>query len=178
MATFKFFWTAHRWTGIVVAAVVVTSSVTGFMLLLKKRVDWIQPPTLQGAAGGVEDFITMPELLAVVYAQDNPDFSALDDIVRIDFRPDDRVFKVISKHHYAELQVCAVTGQVLSSGRRRSDLLEDIHDGSFWAGWWHDWAMPVFGVGLAFMTASGLWLWVEPTLRRRRRRRRGEGSGG
>ncbi len=113
MATFKFFWKAHRWTGIVVAAVVVTSTVTGFMLLLKKRIDWIQPPTLQGAAGGAEDSITV-----------------------------------------------------------------DIHDGSFWAGWWHDWVMPVFGVGLAFMTASGLWLWVEPTLRRRRRKRCAEGSGG
>ena len=178
MATFKFFWKAHRWTGIVVAAVVVTSSVTGFMLLLKKRVDWIQPPTLQGAAGGVEDFITVQRLLEVVFAQNDPDFTVPGDIDRIDLRPDDRVFKVISKHHYAELQVCAVTGQVLSRGRRRSDLLEDIHDGSFWAGWWHDWAMPVFGVGLAFMTASGLWLWIEPTLRRRKRRRGLGGSGG
>ena len=77
------------------------------MLLLKKRIGWFQPPTLQGAAGGVED------------------------------------------------------------------LLEDIHDGSFWARWWHDWVMPLFGVGLAFMTASGLWLWIEPTVRGRRRKRRG-----
>ncbi len=117
MPTFKFFWNAHRWTGIVVAAVVVTSSVTGFMLLLKKRVDWIQPPTLQGAAGGAEDFITVQSLLDVVFAQDNPEFSVPADIDRIDLHPSDRVFKVISKHHYAELQVCAVTGRVMSSGR-------------------------------------------------------------
>ncbi len=176
MASFKFFWNAHRWTGIVVAAVVVTSSLTGFLLLLKKRVDWIQPPTLQGAAGGAEDIITMQELLEVVHTQDNPDFRTLADIERIDFRPDERVFKVISKHHHSELQVCAVTGRVMSTGRRRSDLLEDVHDGSFWAGWWHDWVMPLFGVGLVFMTASGLWLWIEPT-GRRRKRRRGVGSG-
>ena len=178
MATFKFFWKAHRWTGIVVAAVVLASSGTGFLLLLKKRVDWIQPPTLQGAAGGADEFITMQQLLDVVHAQDNPDFATLADIDRIDFRPDDRVFKVISKHHQSELQVCAVTGRVMSTGRRRSDLLEDIHDGSFWAGWWHDWAMPLFGVGLVFMTGSGLWMWIEPTLRRRKRRRGVGASGG
>ncbi len=120
----------------------------------------------------------MQRLLEVVYTQEHPDFRELGDIERIDFRPDDRIFKVISKHHYSELQVCAVTGRVMSSAWRPSDLIEDIHDGSFWAGWWHDWAMPLFGVGLVFMTASGLWLWIEPTLRRRKRRRRVGESGG
>ncbi len=97
MPTFKFFWKAHKWTGIVVATVVVTTSVTGFMLLLKKRVDWIQPPTLPGAAGGTEDFITVQTLLDVVFAHNNPDFRVPGDIDRIDLRPDRRVFKVISK---------------------------------------------------------------------------------
>ena len=45
MSSFKFFWTTHKWTGIVIAILLVMSSITGFLLLIKKDFDWIQPPT-------------------------------------------------------------------------------------------------------------------------------------
>ncbi len=172
MRSFKPFWNAHKWTGLCVALLLVTTSVTGFGLLLKKRVGWIQPPTFVGAAGGVDDFISNQRLFEVVFGLDHPDFTTLDDIDRVDFRPGERVFKVRSRHNYAEIQVCAVTGDVLNLAWRPSDLLESIHDGSFWAGWFHDWVMPVYSGALLFMVGSGLWLWIEPKLYRRRRLRR------
>ena len=169
---FKFFWTTHKWAGIILAVIFTCTSVTGFMLLIKKKVDWIQPATQKDAEGQIEDFISTQEMFDIVLAQDHPDFRSLDDVDRVDFRPDNRVFKVHSKYHYAEIQVGAVTGEVLDVALRPSDLLEDLHDGSFFAVWVHEWLMPAAAAGLLFMVCSGLWLWIEPMVRRSRRKRR------
>ena len=169
---FKFFWTTHKWTGIILALVFACTSVTGFMLLIKKKVDWIQPPTQKDAEGPVEDFISTPEMFRIVLDQNHPDFQSFEDIDRVDFRPGKRVFKVQSVHHHAEIQVGAITGEVLSVATRPSDLLENIHDGSFFADWVHEWIMPIVAVGLLFMVFSGLWLWIEPMVRRSRRKKR------
>ena len=112
MKTFKFFWTTHKWTGIVLAAVFSVTAVTGFLLLVKKKYEWIQPPTISGEAGGVEDFITTQELFEIVLAQGHPEFQSMDDIDRVDFRPGKRVFKVRS-NSFHEIQIDAVTGAVL-----------------------------------------------------------------
>jgi len=172
MSTFKFFFTTHKWAGIILSLAFTCTATSGFLLLIKKKVDWIQPPTLKGAEGGVAEFITNQRLFETVFAQNHQDFRSLEDIERVDFRPGKRVFKVRSEHHHSEIQVCAVTGEVLSVKWRMSDLLETIHDGSFFVGWIHDWFMPAFAVALLFMVFSGLWLWIEPMLRKRRRKRR------
>jgi len=172
MKTYKLFWTTHKWTGIILSIFFLSLSATGFMLLIKKKVDWIQPPTQKDAAGEPADFIGTQELFEIVFAQGHPDFRTMEDIDRVDFRPGKRVFKVRSEHHHAELQIGAVTGEVLSESWRPSDLLENIHDGSFYAGWIHEWVMPIVAIGLMFLVFSGLWLWIEPSVRKRRRKRR------
>ncbi len=172
MKTFKFFWTTHKWTGICLSLIFAGSATTGFLLLIKKQSDWIQPPTMEAAEGTIEDFITMEELFESVLRQGHPDFTSLEDIDRVDFRPGRRIHKVRSKHNWSEFQVDAVTGEVLSGRNiRRSDLIEQLHDGSFFGEWVHTWFMPAVSISLLFLTFSGLWLWIEPTLRRRRRRR-------
>ena len=172
MRTFKFFWTTHKWTGIVLSAVFLCTAATGFTLLIKKKVDWIQPPTMKGESGTLEDFISVPDLFNAVLAQGHADFASPEDVDRVDFRPGKRVFKVQSIRNHTEMQVCAVTGNVLHIDTRRSDLLENIHDGSFFGEWAHTWLMPVTCLGLAFLSLSGLWLWIEPTVRKRRRKSR------
>ncbi len=177
MRSFKFFWNAHKWTGIVLSGVFVYMAATGFLLLMKKRSGWIQSPTRSGAAGEVADFIGPRRLFEVILDQDHPDFRSAADVERVDLRPHDRVFRVHSEHHHSEMQICAVTGEVLEVSWRRSDLIEDIHDGSFFADWYHDWAMPGVSGALSFMAFSGWWLWLAPKLRRRRRMRAGTSGG-
>jgi len=172
MNLFKLFRTTHKWTGIILSVVFVYMSATGFLLLIKKRNAWIQPPTQRGAEGGVEDFITVQRLFDVLRAQNHPDFTSVKDIERIDFRPGKRAFKVHSEHHHSEIQVCAVTGKVLSVSWRPSDLFENIHDGSFVAAWFHDWIMPAVSAGLLFLVLSGWWLWLDPKLRKRKAEQR------
>jgi len=168
---YRFFRDAHKWTGLVLGVVILNIAVTGFLLLIKKDVDWIQPPTLKGAPGGVESFIDNQALFAAVFAQGHPDFHDLDDIDRVDFRPGKRVFKVRSEHHHSEMQVDAVTGEVLSVSVRRSDLIENLHDGSLFGDPAHEWLMPATSLGLLLLLGSGLYLWLQPRIRRSRRRR-------
>lgn len=174
MRSFKFFWNTHKWTGILLSSVLATTAVTGFLLLLKKDFGWIQPPTSVGTEGEPGDFISFAALLEAASASGHPDFAELSDIDRIDVRPGKRVAKVRSAHNHSEVQIDLVTGAVLGAGvmRRNSDLIEQIHDGSFFGDAVHSWFMPAVSVGLLFMVCSGLWLWYEPKLRRRRRRRR------
>ena len=170
MKLYRFFWNTHRWTGIILALVFLNLAGTGFLLLKKKDYAWVQPPVQKGASGGVADFITLQELFQIVFNQGHPDFRSLEDIDRVDFRPEHRVHKVRSRHHHSEIQVDAVTGGVLSVDWRPSDLLESLHDGSFFAGWVHEWFMPVVPFGLLFLSGSGLYLWLAPKIRRRRHR--------
>jgi uncharacterized iron-regulated membrane protein len=145
---------------------------TGFLLLAKKDYAWIQPPTQRATAGETKDFASLQQVLASVFAERHPDFGTLGDIERIDFRPGRRVHKVHSVRNHSEFQVDAVTGTVLGPARcRTSDLIEQLHDGSFYGEWAHAWLMPVAALALLFLVVSGIYIWLAPILKRRRRRR-------
>ena len=42
----------HHWGSILIALPLATVLVTGVLLLLKKDLDWIQPPTIKGEQAG------------------------------------------------------------------------------------------------------------------------------
>ena len=172
MNTFKLFWDLHKWTGIAISVVVVVTSVTGFLLLLKKEFAWIQPSTQQGEAGPPSAYISSERLFDVVLDQEHPDFRSLEDVDRVDLRPGKHVAKVRSERNDTEIQVCMTTGRVLSVDVRRSDWLERLHDGSMIGKPFHDYVMPVVALALLFLVFSGLWLWLEPIVKRARRRAR------
>lgn len=174
MKTFKFFWNTHKWAGIIAALIIANISITGFLLLIKKQSDWIQPPTMKGQAGEISDFITNQQMFEALFGAGHPDFRTLDDIERVDFRPDKRVFKVRSNHNWSEIQIDAMTGEVLSIDIRRSDFIEQLHDGQLIAGWFHGWIMPAVAVTLLFLVFSGLWMWIEPMVKRKKRRESGK----
>lgn len=167
MRLFQFFWTTHKWTGVALAIVFLNVAATGFLLLMKQRFDWVQPPTRRGVEGALADVIPMERVLEAAFARGVKGLASPDDVDRVDFRPDRRVFKVVSKG-YDEIQVDAITGAVLSEDWRPSDLLEDLHDGSYFAAAAHAWLMPLAGLGLFFLVGSGLYLVFAPMVRRRR----------
>jgi uncharacterized iron-regulated membrane protein len=172
MSRLKLFWNIHKYAGIALSLLVSMIAVTGLLLLLKKDIPTLQPPTQRGAEGGPAEFLSIDEVLQRTYAIGHPAFTGPDDIERIDLRIDRRVHKVRSHHGFMEVQVDAVTGAILSGPLpRRSDLIERIHDGSFFADWVHGWVMPTVALGLLLLTGTGLWIWIAPILGRRARRR-------
>lgn len=171
MNLFKLSWNLHKWVGIGLALIIAMVSVTGFLLLIKKDYAWIQPPTKRGVEGEVAEFLPLSEVFDAIYALEHPAFASFDDIDRVDTRPDKRVHKVRSNHDHMEVQVDAITGEILSGPLpRRSDLIEQIHDGSLFGDWAHGWVMPASAVLLMGLVVTGLWIWITPIVKRRRRR--------
>lgn len=169
MKTLKFFWTTHKWAGIILAIIFLNIAVTGVLLLFKKKVDWIQPPTQRGVAEN-EFAIGFDEIVAI--CRDHPELGVETwaDVDRLDVRPGKGMLKVRAVSGW-EAQIDLVTGEVLQVAYRRSDLIESIHDGSFFGDWAYDWVWPVSGVSLVFLAFSGYWIWLEPKYRRSKRKR-------
>ena len=156
----------HKWLGIVLSLILCNISVTGLLLLEKKEYEWIQPSTHTGTEGTINDLINMQKVFEVAFAQGHESFQGLEFIDRVDFRPDERVFKVRSKKNYMEMQIDAVSGAVLNVSTRRSDLYENLHDGSFFGKIMHDKFMPIVAVANLTLIATGFYLWLSPKLKR------------
>jgi len=168
MKPYKVFWEVHKWLGITLAAILINISITGFLLLEKKQYEWIQPATRNGLEGAADEYLSMEKLLDVVYSCNHPDFENIESIDRVDFRPGKSVYKVRSNTNHAEIQVCAVSGKILNIAFRRSDFLEQLHDGSFFGKWMHGKVLPVVAVCNIILAISGLYLWLGPKLGRKK----------
>jgi uncharacterized iron-regulated membrane protein len=158
----------HQWLGIVLSVILCNISVTGLLLLEKKEYEWIQPSTRTGTEGTINDFINMQKVLDVAFTQGYESFQDLECIDRVDFRPKERVFKVRSSNSYMEMQIDAVSGAVLNISTRRSDLCENLHDGSFFGQIMHGKLMPIVAVANLALIATGLYLWLKPKLQRKK----------
>ena len=92
-----------------------------------------------------------------------------DDVNRLDVRPGRGMVKVWLNNGW-EVQVDLGTGRVLQTAYRRSDLIESIHDGSFFAGDWTKLGLFLpAGLVLLLLWLSGLWMWWVPFVAKRRR---------
>jgi hypothetical protein len=63
----------------------------------------------------------------------------------------------------------------LQTARRHSDLIESVHDGSYFHPRFKLWVFLPAGLMLALLLLTGLPLFFQPYLARRRRRRGGGG---
>lgn len=162
----------HRWGAVASALPLLIVICTGVLLLLKKQIDWIQPP--ERTASGGPPIVAFDDLLRAAAAAQGPAVDGWEDIDRIDVRIEDGVAKLLT-HDRWELQVDTATGELLQAAIRRSDLIESLHDGSFF----HPAAkLGVFlpsALLLLSLWTTGVYLWALPyiarTLRARRDRR-------
>jgi uncharacterized iron-regulated membrane protein len=168
----------HRWGAAFVAVPFLVVIATGLLLQLKKQLDFVQPPEQRGRPSEVATTLSLPDVLARVQEIPEAGIRTWADVDRIDVRPAKQMLKVVSMTRW-EIQLDLVTAEVLQVAYRRSDLIESLHDGS----WFH----PVAKLGLFFPTGvvvlglwlTGIYLWFLPYWARRRaaiiRAARGEG---
>jgi hypothetical protein len=148
------------------------TSLIGSVLLLqsKKHWGWVQPPERQGT--GTVPVLDLEGILASVRSVGETGVESWDDVNRLDVRPGKGVVKVWLHNGY-EVQVDLGAGDVLQTAYRRSDLIESIHDGSFFAGNWTKLGLFLpTGLVLLLLWASGLWMFWQPIGARARKRRR------
>ena len=136
--------------------------------MLKKDLAWIQPPTQRGTTN--ELTLGFERILKIAKSVPEAKIDGWDDIDRLDVRPSKGMLKVRGANGW-EIQIDAATGDILQVACRRSDLIESLHDGSFF----HDKvrlclflpsALVLLGLWL-----TGIYLFFLPSLARRKRRR-------
>lgn len=158
----------HRWGSIAIALPFLVVICTGLLLQLKKQLAWVQPPE-QKTTFNVPT-VTMEQILASARAVPEAKVASWDDIDRLDVRPGKGLVKVVTVDHW-ELQLHLATGALLQSTYRRSDLIESLHDGS----WFHDlvklWVFLPAAVIVLGLWITGMYLFLLPFRARANKRR-------
>ncbi len=157
----------HRVGALVSALPVLIVVVSGLFLQLKKDWSFVQPATVRGATAELQ--VDWDTILASAASVEEAGIRTWDDVDRLDVRPGKGMLKVRGKNRW-EVQLDAASGEVLQASYRRSDLIESIHDGSFFAEGAKLWIFLPAAVILLGLWISGVYLWLLPHLVRRRRR--------
>lgn len=134
---------------------------TGLLLQVKKQVPWVQPPTQSGVLKNATPSQSWDSILARAKAVEPAEITDWADVDRLDVRPSKGIVKVQSKNGW-EIQLDLESGDVLSSVYRRSDLIESLHDGSFFSDAAKLWLFLPNGLVLLGLWLTGAWLWYLP----------------
>lgn len=147
-------------------------AITGLLLGWKKNsFGWILPATSTGTSSRLDEWKQLEVLnhMADSVLKATAGQSASTEIDRIDVRKEKGVVKFVYVDDYWEVQLDGATGQTLQVGKRRSDLIEDLHDGSFFDLYFNTKGEPfklvytlIMGVALLIFTVTGFWLWYGP----------------
>lgn len=151
----------HRWGAILIALPFLIVLITGLFLQVKKEFSWIQPPSETGSISYQTPKISFEKILAIAKSDAEAAINSWEDVDRLDVRPDDGIVKVRSTTGW-EVQIDLGNGQILSSMLRRSDVIEAIHDGS----WFHEkaklWFFLPSAVVVTILWITGIYLFFLP----------------
>ena len=157
----------HYWASAVLACPILVIIGSGLLLQTKKHWDWVQPAEQRGT--GTAPVVDLERILESAKQGHGVNLRGWNDVNRLDVRPGRGVAKVWLKDGW-EVQVDLGTGQVLHTAYRRSDLIESIHDGSYFGGDWTKLGLFLpAGLGLLVLWFSGFRMWWVPFAAKRRR---------
>ena len=156
----------HRWGTVFTVLPFAIVIVTGLLLQVKKQWSWVQPSSARSEAPGLE--FGFDAILESARTVPEAGIESWEDVNRIDVRPGRGIAKVRSETHW-EIQVDTATGEVLASAYRRSDLIESLHDGSFFGTWAKYGVFLPSGLVIFGMLGTGVVLWWMPHGARRRK---------
>ena len=158
----------HRWGAISIGLPLLVVICTGLLLQMKKQVAWIQPTEQKTA--DAQPVMPWDRILEAARAVPDGGVTEWSDIDRVDVRPGKGILKITTKNNW-EVQMALGTGEVLQVAYRRSDVIETLHDGSFFGDPVKLWLFFPAGIVLLGLWLSGLYLWLLPTLTKRKRAR-------
>jgi uncharacterized iron-regulated membrane protein len=161
----------HRITGATLFIFFFVISVSGLLLGWKKNSnDYLLSKTYQGSSTELKNWLPLDRLLmnAESYLQENVANASQLKVERIDVRKEQGTVKFVFQNYYG-VQVDGATGKLLHIERRRSDIIEGLHDGSFLDTYFKTSGNPikliytsVMGLSLLLFTITGFWLWLGP----------------
>jgi hypothetical protein len=159
----------HYWLAAASALPVAVILATGLLLQLKKVSPWVQPPERRGTVG--PPTLLLEKLPALCASVPEAGVRTWDDIKRVDIRPNKGLVKITTASSW-EIQLDAADGRVLQSAYRRSDVIESLHDGSFFGeGAKYGLFLPA-ALALSVLWGTGLYLFILPIAVRARKKRK------
>lgn len=171
----------HYWGALACAIPIIIVVVTGVLLLLKKDFNWIQPSTIKGQGGSpsisfkqvLENLNSHSVLKRALEDELNKELGSIswNDIKRIDVRPSKGVMK-IQLQEQVEVQMDHQSGQILQIKIRRSDVIESIHDGSYFSDFTKYWVFLPSAILLFALWVTGIYLFIITELAKFRSRRK------
>jgi uncharacterized iron-regulated membrane protein len=158
----------HYWGSAICAIPLLIVIVTGIILQFKKNADWVQPSSMRGL--GKEPTITFEKVIDVAKTVDVAQVEDWKDIDRLDVRPKKGIIKIRTKSRW-EIQIDHQTGYILKTAYRRSDLIESIHDGSFF----HDkaklWFFLPCAIILLVLWITGMYLFIKTLVAKNKKKK-------
>ena len=150
----------HYWGSFVIMLPVLLIIVSGILLQLKKEIHWLQPPTKKGQVQN-NPTITLDDILSTVKKIDEVNIKSWSDIDKLDLRVEKGIVKVRGKNRW-EVQIDTQTKKVLQVAYRRSDLIEQLHDGS-----WFNEKIKLYiflpsGIILFILWVTGIYMFILP----------------
>jgi uncharacterized iron-regulated membrane protein len=162
----------HRTAGALLFVFFFVTACTGLLLGWKKHSGGvILPKSYQGVSTNKQDWLPIHTLheKAVQVMKEHAPAGLSHELDRIDIRPDKGMVKFVFLESYWGVQLDCTTGELLHLERRRSDFIENIHDGSYF-----DYVLgtnygqikliytSILGSALLIFTVTGFWLWYGP----------------
>lgn len=167
----RFWRLVHYWGSLLILipfGVVVT---TGLLLMLKKDLSWIQPPTQTGAASDVAPSRSLGEFFRTASGVPELELNDWTDLKRVEVKVDRGIIMFVAANNW-EAQIDAETNEVLDVAYRRSDIIESLHDGSFFSPDVKRFVFLPSGIVLLTLWMTGTYLFLLPQVKRFRKRRR------
>ena len=161
--------TIHKWASIAISLPLLVVLITGILLLVKKEFSIIQPPTAKGTS--TEPSIPFEQVLMIAKSVEEAQISSWDDINRLDVRPSKGITKIRSNNSI-EIQIDSSTGKVLHVAERNSELIESIHDGTFFEKNANLWLMLPISFIVLVISVTGIILFIQPYIKNKKHRRR------
>ena len=177
----RIFRKVHRATGASLFIFFFIIAITGILLGWKSHsANLIIPQSYKGSSVDLQNWLPIDSLhkkaLLILKDSISSDLSA--DLDRIDIRKNKGMVKFIFENHTWEIQLDGATGNVLNIGKRHSDFIEDLHDGTILDTWFNTSSKPfrviytsIMGLALLLFTITGFWLWYGPKRLKKHRKK-------
>jgi len=169
--TLRLFRKIHRAMAIILFAFFFIISISGLLLGWKKHSgEILLAKTYQGSSTNLAEWLPIDSLHSIAnkVLHDSISQNLSLELDRIDIRKGKGIVKFIYENHYWGIQLDGATGEVLSLRSRRSDFIENLHDGSILDDYFNTNGLiklfytSVMGMALFTFTLTGFWLWYGP----------------
>lgn len=168
----------HKYLGIFLFVFFMIIALTGWLLGWKKHSgDMIMPENRVGTVTTMKQWksIDTLTLIANTYLKDSISADLSLEIEKIEIRPTKGMVKFIYADHNWSIQLDPVTGDPLVIGKRYSDLIESMHDGSLvddllknTNGYFKLFYTNILSIALLVFTLTGFWIWYGPKRMKRK----------